>query len=214
MAIYSYTRVSTNEQTTDNQDKLIEDAGFKIDATFSDSGVSGTKIALERPAFKRMKEILVKGDTVITVAVDRLGRSASDVLQTIEWFKVNGIKIRVMQLDAVDLTSIMGKLVVTMLAAVAEMERGLNVERTVAGLKRTKAQGTILGSPLKHEPSKFATMLQLLNSGEKITNVAYRFGISERQLYRLKKEYSGENGLTTYTNKYNMQQLQRGSVVA
>jgi DNA invertase Pin-like site-specific DNA recombinase len=118
-----------------------------------------------------------------------------------------------MQLDAVDLTSIMGKLVVTMLAAVAEMERGLNVERTVAGLKRTKAQGTILGSPLKHEPSKFATMLQLLNSGEKITNVAYRFGISERQLYRLRKEYSGENGLTTYTNKYNMQQLQRGGVV-
>lgn len=214
MAIYSYTRVSTSGkgQTTDNQDKLIEDAGFKIDESFSDTGVSGTIPALERPAFKRMMNVLKPLDTCVVVMVDRLGRTASDVLQTVEWFKANNIKLRVIQLDAVDLTSSMGKLVLTMLAAVAEMERNLTVERVKAGLERTKAAGTVLGKPLVHMPSMVATMFNQLNSGVKTADVAHRFGVSERQLYRLKKEYNSPEGLTLYAEKYNMQQLQKERV--
>lgn len=211
MATYSYTRVSTTGkgQTTDNQDKLIADAGFAIDRVFADVGVSGSIPAFERPAFKEMLSVLKETDQVVCIMIDRLGRTASDVLQTVEYFKANKIKLRVLQLDMIDLTSSMGKLVLTMLAAVAEMERNLISERTVAGLKRTAAQGTCLGAKFKLPPESLQQAHKWMTEGVKNEDIAHRLNIGVATLYNLKREFMGSvEKMQEYKQRYEAQQLQ------
>lgn len=154
MTIFAYMRVSTDNkgQTTENQRQALLSAGFTPDTFISEDGVSGSMKALERPAFSSMMAQAQAGDTVIVTAVDRLGRNAMDVLTVVEAFKKLGIKLRVAQFDGVDLTSSTGKLLVTMMAALAEMEKNMLIERTKAGLERTKASGTKLGPPLTIKP--------------------------------------------------------------
>ena len=211
MATYSYTRVSTTGkgQTTDNQDKLIADAGFAIDKVFADVGVSGSIPAFERPAFKEMLSVLKESDQVVCIMIDRLGRTASDVLQTVEYFKAHKIKLRVLQLDMIDLTSSMGKLVLTMLAAVAEMERNLISERTVAGLSRTKAQGTCLGAKFKLPPESLQQAHKWMSEKVKHEDIAHRLNIGVATLYNLKREFMGSNEkMQEYKQRYDAQQLQ------
>ena len=204
MTTYSYTRVSTKlNQTTSNQDKLIADAGFTVDRVFADVGVSGSIPAFERPAFKEMVEVLKEGDQVVCIMIDRLGRTASDVLQTVEYFKQHNIKLRVLQLDMIDLTtSSMGKLVLTMLAAVAEMERNLTIERVVAGLNRTKAEGTILGKPPKTTPEQLKSIVREIWSGKALNELAEAYSVSTRTLGRYKKQYTTETSLKEYEEVY------------
>jgi len=212
MAIYSYTRVSTlKDQTTVNQDILIKASGFAVDKSFSDTGVSGSIAAFDRPAFKELLETVVEGDTVVCTKIDRLGRTASDVLQTVEYFKTRKIKLRILQLDAVDLTSSMGKLVLTMLAAVAEMERNLTSERTKDGLQRTKEEGTILGKPLKYNPEQMYNMWQD-SLKMKLLDVSNKYNVSLRQLTRYRSSWFSEKGIADYTKIYNAQQLQKWRV--
>lgn len=90
-----------------------------------------------------------KGETLVVSKLDRLGRDAIDVLQTVRQLGERGIKVIVLQLGTTDLTSAAGKLLLTMLAAVAEMERDLLVERTQAGLARARSEGKKLGRPSK-----------------------------------------------------------------
>lgn len=209
MAIYSYTRVSTlKDQTTVNQDILIKASGFAVDKSFSDTGVSGSIAAFDRPAFKELLNTAVEGDTVVCTKIDRLGRTASDVLQTVEYFKTRKIKLRILQLDAVDLTSSMGKLVLTMLAAVAEMERNLTSERTKDGLQRTKEEGTILGKPLKYNPEQMYNMWQD-SLKMKMLDVSNKYNVSLRQLTRYRSSWFSAEGIAEYTKIYNAQQLQK-----
>lgn len=214
MTTFSYTRVSTlKDQTVANQILQIETAGFKIDKSFEDTGVSGSISAFDRPAFKSMLSEMKESDTCVCISVDRLGRSALDVLKVVEYFRAKNIKLRILQLDMIDLTSSMGKLVLTMLAAVAEMERNLIKERTVSGLERTKAQGTVLGKPLKHTPDHLKTMQEQLSQGVKMVDVAHRNNISERQLARYKSMLNCPVKMQEYTNKFVSQQKQlKGSV--
>ena len=211
MATYSYTRVSTTGkgQTTDNQDKLIADAGFAIDKVFADVGVSGSIPAFERPAFKEMLSVLKESDQVVCIMIDRLGRTASDVLQTVEYFKAHKIKLRVLQLDMIDLTSSMGKLVLTMLAAVAEMERNLISERTVAGLKRTQAQGTCLGAKFKLPPESLQQAHKWMAENVKHQDIAHRLNIGVATLYNLKRDWMSSNEkMQEYKQRYEAQQMQ------
>ena len=211
MATYSYTRVSTigKGQTTDNQDKLIADAGFAIDKVFADVGVSGSTPAFDRPAFKEMLSVLKESDQVVCIMIDRLGRTASDVLQTVEYFKANKIKLRVLQLDMIDLTSSMGKLVLTMLAAVAEMERNLISERTVAGLKRTAAQGTCLGAKFKVSPESLQQAHKWVSEKVPHIDIANRVGVSPATLSNLKRDWMGSSEkMQEYKQRYEAQQLQ------
>ncbi|MFK9330541.1 recombinase family protein, partial [Escherichia coli] len=87
--------------------------------------------------------------TLVVAKLDRLGRDAIDVLQTVRALADRNIKVLVHQLGNTDLTSAAGKLLLSMLAAVAEMERDLLIERTQAGLSRAKAEGKKLGSTHK-----------------------------------------------------------------
>ena len=146
--IVAYARVSTTEQTTDNQLAEIARAGFTVDPDFTFvEQISGGVQAMQRPVFAEMFGKLRKGDTLVVTKLDRLGRDALDVQATVKALAAKAVHVQVLQLGHLDLTSAAGKLMVTMLSAVAEMERDLLRERTAAGLVRAKAEGKKLGRP-------------------------------------------------------------------
>lgn len=209
MTIHGYLRVSTDDQTTENQKKLIKDAGYAVDEWWSEDGVSGSKAAEARPVFSALSGKLKEGDTVICTMVDRLGRSASDVLRTVEDFKQRKIKLRIIQFDSIDLTSSMGKMVLTMLAACAEFERNILIERTTAGLARTKAEGTILGSPLKVEPNVLEGIINDRNNGMQLKDIAAKWNVALSSASRLIIKWGGK--MEEYKEQWELRQKQYNS---
>ena len=182
--IFGYGRVSTGKQTTENQRLELEQAGYQIEADYwyADDGVSGKVAANQRPAFKQMLTQIRKDETLVVSKLDRLGRDAIDVLQTVRQFGERGIKVIVHQLGNTDLTSPAGKLLLSMLAAVAEMERDLLVERTQAGLARAKAEGKTLGRPSKTTPEQRAEIRHRLGAGESVSALARLYGVSRANI--------------------------------
>ncbi len=180
MATFGYGRVSTGTQTTDNQRLELEQAGYQIepDFWFADEGISGKVAASQRPAFKAMLGQIRKGETLVVSKLDRLGRDAIDVLQTVRQLGNRGIKVVVLQLGNTDLTAPAGKLLLSMLAAVAEMERDLLVERTQAGLARAKSEGKILGRPTKTTPAERSEIRRRLDAGESVSALARAYAVS------------------------------------
>ena len=180
MAIFGYGRVSTGTQTTDNQRLELEQAGYQIepDLWFADEGISGKVAASQRPAFKAMLGQIRKGETLVVSKLDRLGRDAIDVLQTVRQLGERGIRVVVLQLGNTDLTAPAGNLLLSMLAAVAEMERDLLVERTQAGLARAKAEGKTLGRPSKTTPAERSEIRRRLGAGESVSALARAYGVS------------------------------------
>lgn len=178
--IFGYGRVSTGQQTTENQRLELEQAGYQIepDYWYADDGVSGKVAANQRPAFKQMLTQIRKGETLVVSKLDRLGRDAIDILQTVRQLGERGIKVIVHQLGTTDLTSPAGKLLLLMLAAVAEMERDLLVERTQAGLQRAKAEGKTLGRPSKTTHEQRAEIRHRLGAGETVSALARLYGVS------------------------------------
>lgn len=188
MATFGYGRVSTGQQTADNQFVEITQAGYEIEPEFwfADEGVSGKVCAEQRPAFKRLLGQIRKGETLVVSKLDRLGRDAIDVLQTVRHLGERGIRVIVLQLGATDLTSPAGKLLLSMLAAVAEMERDLLVERTQAGLARVKAEGRKLGRPSKTTPEQRAEILSRLGAGESVSALARFYSISRANINNIR----------------------------
>lgn len=208
MATYGYIRVSTDNkgQTTDNQRKLIQDAGFAVAEFFSEDGVSGSTKALQRPAFSRMLEVAQEGDTIIITMVDRLGRSASDILNVVEELKTRGIRLRVMQFDGIDITSSMGKMVLTCMAAMAELERNILIERTNAGLERTKAAGTRLGRPLTIPPATLREAVKMRGEGCTFDLVASYLNVPKNTIHRTVTEWGDD--LDAYETEWVARQQQ------
>lgn len=208
--IYSYTRVSTlKDQTTANQDLLISSAGFTIDKTFSENGVSGGKAAFERPEFKKLMDVVKEQDTVVCVSVDRLGRSASDVLKTVEYFKEKNVRLRILQLDMIDLCSSMGKLILTVLAAVGELEKAMIIERTHAGLARARSENKVLGAKFKLPPESLQQAHKWMAENVKHQDIANRLNIGVATLYNLKRDFMGSvEKMQEYKQRYEAQQLQ------
>lgn len=184
MTSYAYIRVSTTGQTTENQRKVITDGGFVVDKFYSEDGVSGSIKATERPIFKGMLSLMVAGDTLIVTMVDRLGRSASDILNVVELLKEMGVKVRVLQFDGMDITSSMGKMVLTCMGAMAELERNILIERVNAGLERTKAQGTKLGPPLTVTPVVMGELVAKKASGATLDALAAEYSIPRNTIAR------------------------------
>lgn len=143
MAVIGYIRVSTGEQSVESQRHSIEQT-HKVEEWFSDEGVSGAVKALERPGFSELFKFVRKGDTLIVPAVDRLGRDTIDVLTTVETLRSKGVSIISLR-EGFDLSTPMGKAMLTMLAAVAELERSNIKARQMAGIARAKAEGKALG---------------------------------------------------------------------
>lgn len=178
MAVFSYLRVSTHEQVTENQKLEIQRAGFNVDYWFEDVGVSGKTIANQRPQFSLLLDKIREGETIVVSKLDRLGRDAIDILSTVKHLSERNIKVIVLQLGNTDLTSTTGKLLLTMLSAVAEMERSIIIERTQAGLARARAEGKKLGRRSKTTDEQKAEIRNRLSAGESVSSVARTYSVS------------------------------------
>jgi DNA invertase Pin-like site-specific DNA recombinase len=187
MATFGYGRVSTKEQTTENQRREIEAAGYKVEYWYADDGVSGKVSALQRPQFAKMLGQIRDGETLVVTKLDRLGRDAQDVGATIKMLAGRRIEVIVLQLGKLDLTSAAGKLMLTMLAAVAEMERDLLVERTQAGLARAKAEGKALGRPSKTTKEQRRQIAADYAAGVSVSELARRFAVSRASILGIVK---------------------------
>jgi putative DNA-invertase from lambdoid prophage Rac len=189
MATFGYGRVSTKEQTTENQRREIEAAGYAVGVAFwyADEGVLGKVSALQRPQFAKMLGQIRDGETLVVTKLDRLGRDAHDVGATIRMLAGRRIEVIVLQLGKLDLTSAAGKLMLTMLAAVTEMERDLLVERTQSGLARAKAEGKTLGRPVSTTIDQRVAMMKRHQDGESISALAKAYEISRASVMRIVK---------------------------
>lgn len=190
MATYAYTRVSTDQQSTDAQRMEIEKlSGRKVDEYFCEN-ISGSIRCIDRPEFKRMFDQLKQGDVVIVLKVDRLSRDMSDVhliLKTLIEEKKVGVVILQIGADIIQ-RGIMANLLISILAAWAQGERELISERTTAGLAAKKAKGVILGRPLSISKAKILK-LQRLYKEEGYTQqmLSERFNISAKTIGKLLK---------------------------
>lgn len=186
--MFGYGRVSTGQQTAENQRLELEQAGYKIEPEFwfADEGISGKVAASQRPAFAKMLGHIRRDETLVVSKLDRLGRDAIDVLQTVRQLDGRGVKVVVLHLGKTDLTAPAGKLLLSMLAAVAEMERDLLVERTQAGLARAKAEGKTLGRPSKTTPEQRAEIIRRLGAGDSVSALARLYGVSRASIIAIR----------------------------
>lgn len=185
---FAYCRVSTGDQMVENQIAEIEAAGFKVDdRRVVTETISGSVAASERPGFSRLLDRLEGGDVLIVTKLDRLGRNAMDIRRVVEQLAASDVRVHCLALGGVDLTSPAGKMTMSVIAAVAEFERDLLIERTHAGLSRAKLEGKKLGrrSSLTEEQAKM--VLDARASGVSYGQLAKQFGVSRAAIQRVEK---------------------------
>lgn len=186
---FAYCRVSTTDQTTDNQIHEIEAAGFGIDPKrIVVETVSGSVAAMERKGFAKLVDRLESGDIMIVTKLDRLGRNAMDVRATVERLASDGVRVHCLALGGVDLTSPAGKMTMGVIAAVAEFERDLLIERTQAGLGRAKADGKTLGRPSVLSKDEKAQVRAQRAAGISLGALAKQYGVSRAAIQRAEKD--------------------------
>ncbi|MCD9543089.1 recombinase family protein [Photobacterium carnosum] len=152
MRTFAYCRVSTTEQTTQNQIIAIRQKGYEIsDSRVVSETVSGSVEAMKREQFKMLiNHQMEAGDMLVVLKLDRLGRDNIDVQNTINLLTRKRVKVVCLDLPVADLSSAEGKLMLQMFAAFAEFERNRIRERTKEGIERAKVQGKKLGRPEAH----------------------------------------------------------------
>ncbi len=176
MRTFAYCRVSTTEQTTENQVLAITNAGYEIQSNrVITETISGSVKAKERPEFARLVDRLEDGDTLVVLKLDRLGRDAIDIQQTVQMFTDLGIRLICLDLPISDLSSAEGKLMLQMFGAFAEFERNKIRERTIQGLDRAKAEGKKLGRPPAQQTNRNVQKLKAQGLGQ--SEVARTLGI-------------------------------------
>lgn len=182
---FAYCRVSTADQTTDNQVREIEAAGFTVEEKrIVTETISGSQAAMERPQFARLVDRLEAGDVLLVTKLDRLGRNAMDVRGTVERLAELGVRVHCLALGGVDLTSPAGKMTMGVIAAVAEFERDLLVERTQSGLKRARDQGKRLGRPSVLTPAQQQEVRSKRSQGASLGALAKEYGVSRPAIQR------------------------------
>jgi len=188
---FFYARVSTTDQNTDNQVLEAKKAGFNIQTgrTFTES-ISGSVPAFERPQFKAMLHKMEAGDVLVVSKLDRLGRNAIDVVSTVDNLNKDGIKVVCLALGGVDLTSPAGKLQLQVLAAVAQFERDLLIERTQAGLARVKAEGKKLGRKAAYTEEQACCIRTESAAGASVRQLGQKYGLAVGTIHKIIKNQS------------------------
>lgn len=186
MATFSYGRVSTRDQDAQNQKLEIERAGYTVDYWFADE-ISGKVSATQRPQFRELLGKIRPNERLVVAKLDRLGRDAMDIGATIKLLAARRIEVVVLQLGKLDLASAAGKMILCVLAAMAEMERDLLVERTQSGLARAKAEGKVLGRPTKTTARDQAKIVALHAAGQSLSKIAVQFEIGKATVHAIVK---------------------------
>ena len=177
--LVGYARVSTQEQDLALQLDALRAAGCK--KVFEEKASGAQR---ERPALQAALDYMRQGDTLVVWKLDRLARSLKQLIETVEDLGARGIGLRSLT-EAIDTTTSGGKLVFHLFAALAEFERGVIRERTLAGLQAARARGRTGGRPPALKAKDLAAAKAMLRDPEiTVAEVARRLGVAPSTLYR------------------------------
>jgi DNA invertase Pin-like site-specific DNA recombinase len=180
--LIGYVRVSTSRQKTDQQRDALAKMGVQPEHIFEDK-MSGARA--DRPDLLRMLAYLRAGDTVVVWRLDRLGRSMIQVLQTIEELDKRGVRVQSVH-DNIDSSTSTGRLMIRMLASLAEYERELINERAAAAREAARARGEHVGRPKALTDEQVRQIRELKASGTtSVPKLAASFKVSQATVYRV-----------------------------
>lgn len=180
MTMIGYARVSTNDQNLDLQVDALRSAG--CGRVFEDHGVSGA--VEKRRGLNAVLRTLRKGDTLVVWRLDRLGRSIRHLIDVITKLQARGIEFRSVT-ENIDTNSAGGRMIFHVIAAMAEFERSMISERTVAGMAAARQRGQSLGRRRSMTDEQCAEAVRALGHGESLADIARRYQVHPRTLKRL-----------------------------
>lgn len=181
MALLGYARVSTSHQKLTLQVAELKNAGVREDRIFTDMMTGATD---EREGLQRLLGRAEKDDIIICTKMDRLGRNTADMIHIVDACYKKGIAIRFLE-NGLSTEGTMGKMVIQILAAVAEAERERILERTNDGRAAAMASGVKFG---RKPHSATVSALGLIRQGQSFKTVAEKTGISRATYFRLKRK--------------------------
>lgn len=183
-----YARVSTTGQSLEIQREALTAAGcVKIYEEKASGKSTDARIELQK-ALEKCSE----GDTLVVTKLDRLARSVGDLHKIVDKLNQEGASLQVIDQPEIDTSSKYGKLIFTVLGAVAELERDLILERTRDGRAQAKAKGVAFGPKKKLTEDQLEQAIKELTEGNlSASAVASKYGISRASLYRLKATKEG-----------------------
>ena len=187
MTVYGYARVSTDGQSLTSQDVDLRATGC---AKVYAEKISGARS--NRPELAKVLKRLDTGDVLIVTRLDRLARSTRDLLNILDDIAKCGAGFKSLHDAWADTTNAHGRLMVTILAGLAEFERELILARTSDGRARAKARGVRFGRPAALTPHQRAEALQRLANGEVQANLARSYGVSQAMLDTGRQRWSRE----------------------
>jgi DNA invertase Pin-like site-specific DNA recombinase len=178
--IFGYARVSTIEQSADIQLSELETLG--CDRIFTDKASGGD---LNRPELNAMLNIVREGDMVICCKTDRLARDTIHALSIADSLKEKGCGLKLLDLGDTDINSTMGRVIYTIISALAEAEKARINERTQAGRKAAKEKGIHMGRPQSIDAQQ---VIELHAEGMGATAIANKLAIGRASVYRVLKK--------------------------
>jgi DNA invertase Pin-like site-specific DNA recombinase len=180
--LLGYARVSTDHQSLDAQADALTAAGVGPARVYSDK-LTGTSTKEQRPGLAALLDYARPGDTIVVTGVDRLGRSAAEVMTTVKTVLDAGVVIRALR-EGVDSSTPTGRAVLGIMASLAELELELGRERRTASRAARKARDLPIGRPKKLTTEQIALAERMRASGEPVPVIAEALGVSRATLYR------------------------------
>lgn len=184
--LLGYARVSTGHQHLEAQQDALTAAGVDPGRIYVDK-LSGTSTKEQRPGLTALLNYARPGDTIVATGVDRLGRTAPEVMLTIKDLLAKDIIIRTLR-EGVESSTATGRMVMGIMASLAELELELGRERRAAAKASRKARNLPIGRPRKLPANKIDLAERMRAAGEPVPVIAEHLGISRPTLYRLLAE--------------------------
>lgn len=178
MATLGYARVSTSHQTLDQQHDALNAAG--VERTFTDR-MTGTRD--DRPGLAELLDYAREGDTVVVVALDRLGRSLAGIVRNVEHLRTRGILLRSLR-EGIDYSTSAGRMVGGIFASLAEYERELINERAAVAREAARARGKQTGRPRALTADQVRVARRMRDAGESVATVCATLRVGRSTLYR------------------------------
>jgi len=192
-----YSRVSTTDQTAAHQLTQARAAGFQIDETVVDEGVSGVSTRLaDRPQGRRLADMLRRGDVLVVRWVDRLGRDYSDVTETIHSFIKQGVIVRTiingMTFDGATTDPVQMAVrdaLIGFMAATAQAQAEATKEAQRAGIDHAKSRADAYrGRKPSYTRAQLDDVISMLDRGESVSAIAHATGLSRQTIYRVRDD--------------------------
>jgi DNA invertase Pin-like site-specific DNA recombinase len=179
---------NTGHQSLDQQLDALTAAGVDPDRIYRDK-LSGTSTREQRPGLAALLDYARPGDAIVVVGIDRLGRSAAEVMTTIRELRDHDIVLRSLR-EGIDTANPTGRMVAGVLASLAELELELGRERRAAAREARRARGQHVGRPRALDKAKAALAQRMHGSGESASTIATTLGVSRATVYRVLAEQS------------------------